>query len=145
MNPPILARLAILAASTGPEEASGAAKREARGITTGRGLYAKLLEVEILLGFGHGHRVPRRDAPMIVPVGRPLPVFRTADPEAVVDPLHFGGVFEGRAERDNEIREDVVPRSMTSRAPHGLDARVLESSYSPHHRVEVGDSAMDLE
>src|SRR5258706_14986584 len=101
-------------------------------------------EAEFPLGLRYRRGVSRRNAPVVVPVGRPFPVFGLPCPVRAADALDFGGVLHRRAERRDEIREDVVARAVAPGTPEGRHPRVLHPSDAAHHRIDVGHFERDV-
>src|SRR5258707_11331253 len=101
-------------------------------------------EAELPLGLRYRGGVSRRNAPVIVPVGRPFPVFGLPRPVRAADALDFGGVLHRSAERRDEIREDVVARAVAPGTPEGRHPRVLHPSDAAHHRIDVGHFERDV-
>src|SRR6266699_1490978 len=101
-------------------------------------------EAEFPLGLRYRGGVSRRNAPVIVPVGRPFPVFGLSGPVRAADALDFGGVLHRGAERRNEIREDVVAGPVTPGTPKGRYPRVLHPSDTAHDRIDVGHFERDV-
>src|SRR6267143_2757036 len=101
-------------------------------------------EGEFPLGLRDRRGVPRRNAPVVVPVGRPFPVLGPSRPVRAADALDFGGVLHGRAERRDEIREDVVARPVASGTPESRHPRILHPSDAAHHRIDVGHFERDV-
>src|ERR1041384_8070977 len=101
-------------------------------------------KAELPLGLGYRGRVSRRDAPVIVAVGGPFPVFGLSGPVRAADALDFGGVLHRGAERRDEIREDVVAGPVTAGAPEGRYPRVLHPADAAHHSVDVGHFESDV-
>src|SRR5712672_2169478 len=94
-------------------------------------------EAEFPLGLRYRRGVPRRNAPVVVPVGRPFPVFGLPRPVRAADALDFCRVLHGSAERRDEIREDVVARPVAPGTPEGRHPRILHPSDAAHHRIDV--------
>src|SRR6267143_4926943 len=101
-------------------------------------------EAEFPLGLRYRGGVSRRNAPVIVPVGRPFPVFGLSGPVRAADALDLGGVLHRGAERRNEIREDVVAGPVTPGTPEGRYPRVLHPSDAAHDRIDVGHFECDV-
>src|SRR5712691_5956246 len=101
-------------------------------------------KTESALGLRYRSGVPRRNAPVIVPLGGPFPVLRGSDLVRIADALDFRGVFDGCAERGDKIGENVVAGSMTPRTPEGLDPRVFQPSDAAHDRIDVGHFEGDV-
>src|SRR5712692_6074861 len=101
-------------------------------------------EAEFPLGLRYRSGVSRRNAPVIVPVGRPFPVLGPSGLVRAADALDLGGVLHRGAERRNEIREDVVAGPVTSRTPKGRYPRVLHPSDAAHDRIDVGHFECDV-
>src|SRR5712672_3953944 len=101
-------------------------------------------EAEFPLGLRYRRGVSRRNAPVVVPVGRPLPVFGSSRPVRAADALDFCRVLHGCAERRDEIREDVVARPVAPRTPESRHPRILHPSDSAHHRIDVGHFERDM-
>src|SRR5258708_16925708 len=95
-------------------------------------------EAEFPLGLRYRRGVSRRNAPVVVPVGRPSPVFRLSRPVRAADALDFGGVLHRCAERRDKIREDVVARPVAPGTPEGPPPRSLHPSDAAHARIDVG-------
>src|SRR5882762_9446369 len=95
-------------------------------------------EAEFPLGLQYRCGVSCRNAPVIVPVGRPFPVFGLSGPVRAADALDLGGVLHRGAERRNEIREDVVAGPVTPGTPEGRYPRVFHPSDAAHDRIDVG-------
>src|SRR5437899_3642157 len=95
-------------------------------------------EAEFPLGLRYRGGVARRNAPVIVPVGRPFPVFGLSRLVRAADALDFGGVLHRGAARRGEIREDVVAGPGAPRTPESRHPRVHHPSDATHHRVDVG-------
>src|SRR5712691_5814604 len=101
-------------------------------------------EAEFPLGLRYRGGVARRNAPVIVPVGRPFPVLGPSGLVRAADALDLGGVLHRGAERRNEIREDVVAGPVTPRTPEGRYPRVLHPSDAAHDRIDVGHFERDV-
>src|SRR6267154_3929513 len=101
-------------------------------------------EAELPLGLRYRGGVSRRNAPVIVTVGRPFPVFGLSGPVRAADALDFGGVLHRGAERRDEIREDIVAGPVTSGAPESLDSGVFQPSDAAHDRIDVGHFESDV-
>src|SRR5712692_7167520 len=101
-------------------------------------------EAEFPLGLRYRGGVSRRNAPVIVPVGGPFPVFGLPGLVRAADALDLGGVLHRGAERRNEIREDVVAGPVTPRTPKGRYPRVLHPSDAAHDRIDVGHFECDV-
>src|SRR6267142_1329698 len=101
-------------------------------------------EAEFPLGLRYRRGVSRRNTPVVVPVGRPFPILGLSRPVRAADALDFGGVLHGRAERRDEIREDVVARPVASGTPESRHPRILHPSDAAHHRVDVGHFERDV-
>src|SRR5216683_3087113 len=101
-------------------------------------------KAESALSLRYRSGVPRRNTPVIVPLGRPFPVFRGSDLVRAADALDFRGVLDGCAERGDKIGENVVAGSMTPRTPEGLDPRVFQPSDAAHDRIDVGHFEGDV-
>src|SRR6266851_5976272 len=101
-------------------------------------------EAEFPLGLRYRRGVSRRNAPVVVPVGRPSPVFRLSRPVRAAEALDFGGVLHGCAERRDKIREDVVARPVAPGTPEGRHPRILHPSDAAHHRIDVGHFERDM-
>src|SRR6266516_6916602 len=101
-------------------------------------------EAEFPLGLRYRGGVARRDAPVIVAVGRPFPVFGLSRPVRAADALDLRGVLHRGAERRDEIREDVVAGPVAPRAPEGRYPRVLHPADAAHDRIDVGHFEGDV-
>src|SRR5438552_7546545 len=101
-------------------------------------------EAEFPLGLRYRGGVARRNAPVIVPVGRPFPVFGLSGPVRAADALDLRGVLHRGAERRDDIREDVVAGPVAPRAPEGRYPRVLHPADAAHDRIDVGHFEGDV-
>src|SRR5437899_10353970 len=101
-------------------------------------------EAEFLLCLRYRGGASSRNAPVIVPVGRPLPGLGLSGLVLAADALDLGGVLHRGAERCNEIREDVVAGPVTPRTPKGRYPRVLHPSDAAHDRIDVGHFECDV-
>src|SRR6267378_7985738 len=101
-------------------------------------------EAEFPLGLRYRRGVSRRNAPVVVPVGRPFPVFGLPRPVRAADALDFCRVLHGCAERRDEIRKDIVAGPVTPGAPEGRYACVLQPADSAHDRIDVGHFEGDV-
>src|SRR5216683_3848262 len=101
-------------------------------------------EAEFPLGLRYRGGVSRRNAPVIVPVGRPFPVFGLSGPVRAADALDFGGVLHRGAERRDEIREDVVAGPVAAGTPEGAYPGVLHPADAAHDRIDVGHFERDV-
>src|SRR3954470_7875547 len=82
-------------------------------------------------------RARLRDAPLVRPAGRKLPMPRPARHIIVVDLQHFRGVLDRHFVRPAEIDEDVVAGSVPARPPFDRIAVLLHPAHAAHDRVEV--------
>src|SRR5882762_2826141 len=101
-------------------------------------------EAEFPLGLRYRAGVSRRNAPVIVPIGRPFPVFGLSRLVRAADALDLGGVLHRGAERRSEIREDVNTGPVQHRTPKGIYPRVLHPSDAAHDRIDDGHFECDV-
>src|SRR5258706_8914819 len=78
-----------------------------------------------------------RDAPLIGASSRPLPVLGAADLVVVVELLDLRGVLDDAAVRADEIAEDIVAGTVTSRSPDRREAGVAHAADAAHHRIDA--------
>src|SRR5947209_8797370 len=82
---------------------------------------------EVALGGGDALVVAVGHAPLVGAAGRPAPVLGSSDLVVIIDALNVGRVLDDAAVRADEVAEDVVARTVASRAPHRREPGVAHA------------------
>src|SRR5258708_38685074 len=89
------------------------------------------------LGGGDALVVAVGDAPLIGASSRPLPVLGAADLVVVVELFDLRGVLDHAAVRADEIAEDIVAWTVTSRSPDRREPGVAHAADAAHYRIDA--------
>src|SRR5258706_896578 len=105
--------------------------------TTAKNVLIRLAPGIGALGGGDALVVAVGDAPLIGASRGPLPVLGAADLVVVVELLDLRGVLDDAAVRADEIAEDIVAGTVTSRSPDRREAGVAHAADAAHYRIDA--------